>query len=103
MATKQYYNQQPNLDDINEQLQSTPRPPRRGEPQRVEIVMPAMPQAIKSGAGLLCEALALVCRLLELACELLGMVGRIVDTVFGWCSHICDKCRRYLIGVAHNL
>ena len=72
MAESRYRNQ-PDLDNIGEIPPNTrTRPP--AQHQRVEIVMPVMPQAIKTAAGLVCELLALVVRVLELACELVALV-----------------------------
>lgn len=95
------YNQQPDLNDI--ETNQPPSRTRHPQPARVEVVIPTMPQAVKSLAGFVCEALALVCRLLEAALEIVGMAGRLLDVVTSWLSGICDKVRRYLIGIAHNL
>lgn len=101
MAESRYKNQ-PELDNMGEIPQNARiRPPV--QPQRVEIVMPVMPQAIKTAAGLVCELLALVVRVLELACELVALVARIVDTALSWVGGICDRVRRYLLGIAHGL
>lgn len=101
MAESRYRNQ-PDLDNIGEIPPNTrTRPP--AQHQRVEIVMPVMPQAIKTAAGLVCELLALVVRVLELACELVALVARIVDTALSWVGGICDRVRRYLLGIAHGL
>lgn len=101
MAESKYRNQ-PDLEGVDTSI-----PPSRtrptNQPQRVEIVMPAMPQAIKTGAGLVCELLALVARVIELACELVAMVARIIDTVMSFIGSVCDRARRYLLCIAHNL
>lgn len=96
------YKHQPDLDSFDNIPPNTrTRPPV--QPQRVEIVMPVMPQAIKTSAGLVCELLALVARVLELACELVALVARIIDTALSWFGGICDRVRRYLLGIAHGL
>ena len=101
MAESRYKNQ-PDLDNFGEIPQNARnRPPV--QPQRVEIVMPVMPQAIKTASGLVCELLALVARVLELACELVALVARIIDTALSWVGGICDRIRRYLLGIAHGL
>lgn len=97
------YRNQPDLDNIDDPIPPNTRTRPPSQPQRVEIVMPVMPQAIKTAAGLVCELLALVCRVVELACEMLALVARIVDTCMSWLGGICDRIRRYLIGIAHGL
>lgn len=101
MAESRYKNQ-PELDNIGEIPPNTrTRPP--AQPQRVEIEIPVMSQAIKTSAGLVCELLALVCRVLELACEMVALVARIIDTSLSWLGGICDRIRRYLLGISHGL
>ena len=101
MATSRY-KEQPDMDGMEDFEIPKVRKPRM-EPQRVEIVMPAMPQSIKTASGFFCELLALVFRLLEFVFEILGMFGRILDSVFSYLSGLADRSRRYLIGIAHNL
>ena len=101
MATSKY-REQPDMDGMEDFEIPKVRKPRM-EPQRVEIVMPSMPQAIKTASGFFCELLALVFRFLEFVFEILGMFGRILDSVFSYLSGLADRARRYLIGIAHNL
>ena len=97
------YRNQPDLDNMDDPIPPNTRTRPPVQPQRVEIVMPVMPQAIKTAAGLVCELLALGFRVIELSCETSALCARIVDTSMSWCGSVCDRARRYLIGIAHGL